>query len=286
MASLPFIDLKAQYQRLKPRIDQAIHDVLDHGQYIMGPEVQRLEAELAAYTGARHALTCASGTDALLIPLLAYGIGPGDAVFVPAFTYTATAEVKFDEIRSELAGLTGIFDTILRISRLRSDNGSQGFAPTDLAALVRDIGEIYAPVVEDQGDSLIVEVTDDETLRTIADPRMIRQMLVNLIENATNHCPEGVTITLRARPADDGGGVVEVSDTGPGIPASERRAVLEPFRRLDTNRSTPGTGLGLALVAAIAERHGAEVQLDDNNPGLVVRVVFPPRGEQAKLPKL
>ncbi|MEZ5774927.1 MAG: DegT/DnrJ/EryC1/StrS family aminotransferase [Hyphomicrobiaceae bacterium] len=93
MASLPFIDLKAQYQRLKPRIDQAIHDVLDHGQYIMGPEVQRLEAELAAYTGARHALTCASGTDALLIPLLAYGIGPGDAVFVPAFTYTATAEV-------------------------------------------------------------------------------------------------------------------------------------------------------------------------------------------------
>ena len=90
--SLPFVDLKQQYARLKPLIDARIHAVLDHGQYILGPEVAELEGELAQRAGARHCLTVASGTDALIMPLMARGIGPGDAVFVPAFTFTATAE--------------------------------------------------------------------------------------------------------------------------------------------------------------------------------------------------
>ena len=90
--SLPFVDLKQQYARLKPLIDARIHAVLDHGQYILGPEVGELEAELARRAGARHCLTVASGTDALIMPLMARGIGRGDAVFVPGFTFTATAE--------------------------------------------------------------------------------------------------------------------------------------------------------------------------------------------------
>jgi dTDP-4-amino-4,6-dideoxygalactose transaminase len=90
---MPFIDLKSQYARLKPEIDRNIQAVLDHCQYIMGPEVARCEAELAAYTGARHCVSVGSGTDALLIALMAEGVGPGDAVFVPSFTFTATAEV-------------------------------------------------------------------------------------------------------------------------------------------------------------------------------------------------
>ncbi len=90
--SIPFIDLKTQYQRLKPAIDARIQAVLDHGQYIMGPEVGELEKALAAFTGARHAISCSSGTDALVMALMAAGIGPGDAVFAPAFTFTATAE--------------------------------------------------------------------------------------------------------------------------------------------------------------------------------------------------
>jgi UDP-2-acetamido-2-deoxy-ribo-hexuluronate aminotransferase len=90
--SLPFVDLKQQYARLKTEIDARIHAVLDHGQYILGPEVAELEAELARRGGARHCLTVASGTDALIMPLMARGIGPGDAVFVPGFTFTATAE--------------------------------------------------------------------------------------------------------------------------------------------------------------------------------------------------
>lgn len=87
------IDLKAQYQALKPSIDARIQAVLDHGQYIMGPEVAELEDKLAAYTGARHCITVASGTEALLISLMALGVQPGDEVITTPFTFVATAEM-------------------------------------------------------------------------------------------------------------------------------------------------------------------------------------------------
>ncbi|MGD9805569.1 MAG: DegT/DnrJ/EryC1/StrS family aminotransferase [Hyphomicrobiaceae bacterium] len=89
---LPFIDLAKQQARIRDRLDKAVARVLDHGQYIMGPEVAELEAQLAKFSGARHALAVSSGTDALLVILMALGIGPGDAVICPAFTYTATPE--------------------------------------------------------------------------------------------------------------------------------------------------------------------------------------------------
>jgi dTDP-4-amino-4,6-dideoxygalactose transaminase len=90
---IPFIDVVAQRRRLGRAIDDAVARVLAHCQFIMGPEVRTLEEQLAAFSGARHAISCASGTDALLLAVLARGIGPGDAVFCPAFTFCATAEV-------------------------------------------------------------------------------------------------------------------------------------------------------------------------------------------------
>ena len=89
---MQFIDLAAQYQHLKTRIDKRIQAVLDHGQYIMGPEVQELEEKLAEYVGVKHAITCANGTDALTLALMALEIGENDAVFVPTFTFFASAE--------------------------------------------------------------------------------------------------------------------------------------------------------------------------------------------------
>lgn len=89
---IPFIDLAAQQVRIKPQIDAAIQRVLAHGQYILGPEVTELEEKLAEYTGAKYCITCANGTDALQIALMALGVGPGDEVITPAFTYIATAE--------------------------------------------------------------------------------------------------------------------------------------------------------------------------------------------------
>jgi len=98
-----FIDLAAQYRRIGDRVGRAIAAVLEHGQYILGPEVTELERRLAEFCGARHCIACANGTDALLLVLMAEGIGPGDAVFVPAFTFVATAEVVV------LAGATPVF---------------------------------------------------------------------------------------------------------------------------------------------------------------------------------
>ena len=107
---MDFIDLKAQLNRIRSKVDTRIKNVLDRGAFILGGEVQELETQLAQYTGAKHVITCANGTDAILIPLMAKGIGPGDAVFVPAFTFFATAEVV------SLAGATPVFVDIDPIS--------------------------------------------------------------------------------------------------------------------------------------------------------------------------
>ena len=90
---MQFIDLAAQYKHLKSKIDKRIQDVLDHGIYIMGPEVQELEEKLADYVGVKHAITCANGTDALTLAMMVLNIEKGDAVFCPTFTFFATAEV-------------------------------------------------------------------------------------------------------------------------------------------------------------------------------------------------
>lgn len=102
-STIPFIDLKAQRQRLGPRIDQAVMRVIEHGQYVLGPEVAELETALAGFAGVRDCVTCGSGTDALQLVLMAQGIGAGDAVFVPSFTFVATAEVV------ALLGATPVF---------------------------------------------------------------------------------------------------------------------------------------------------------------------------------
>ena len=103
LPAIPFIDLAAQRRRLGSVVDDAVTKVLNHAQFILGPEVRTFEAELAAFCGSKHVVSCASGTDALVLPLRAQGIGPGDAVICPSFTFCATAEV------AALVGATPIF---------------------------------------------------------------------------------------------------------------------------------------------------------------------------------
>ena len=100
---MEFIDLKTQQKRIQEKINSNIQKVLNHGSYIMGPEVKQLEATLVAYTDTKHAISCASGTDALLMALMAYGVKPGDAIFTTPFTFIATAEVI------SLLGATPVF---------------------------------------------------------------------------------------------------------------------------------------------------------------------------------
>ena len=108
VGNIAFIDLRAQQRRIRPAIESRLQKVLDHGRYIAGPEIEELEELLAARTGAKAAVTCCSGTSALVIALLARGVGPGDAVFVPAFTYNATANAVL------LTGATPVFIDIDR----------------------------------------------------------------------------------------------------------------------------------------------------------------------------
>lgn len=147
---MEFIDLDAQQRRLGGRLTHAMQKVLDHGKYIMGPEVRELEERLAEFCGARHAIACASGTDALLLALMAYGVGPGDAIFVPSFSFVAAAET------TALLGATPVFvdvttdDFLLDLESLekaRSEAAKQGLKPrgvipVDLFGQPADYGKI------------------------------------------------------------------------------------------------------------------------------------------------
>lgn len=120
-----FIDLNAQRERLRPELDAAIATVLEGGRYILGPEVQEFESQLAAYCNVQHALSCANGTDALLLPMMAWGIGPGDAVFCPSFTYCASAEAI------ALLGATPVFVDV--------DRETYNISPASLEQAIIDI---------------------------------------------------------------------------------------------------------------------------------------------------
>jgi len=150
---LPFVDLKAQYARLRPSIDARIRKVLEHGQYVLGPEVDELEAALAAFAGARDAIAVASGTEALRMPLMAEGIGAGDAVFLPGFTFPATAEVVvslgaapvFVDVEEatyniDPAALEAAITRIKREGKLRP----RAVMPVDLFGLPADYAAIHA----------------------------------------------------------------------------------------------------------------------------------------------
>ncbi|WP_448871302.1 DegT/DnrJ/EryC1/StrS family aminotransferase [Desulfobulbus propionicus] len=165
--NIPFIDLKSQYRALQPQIQSRINAVLEHGQYIMGPEVRELEERLQAYTGARYCVTVASGTEALLISLMALGIGPGDEVITTPFTFVATAEVIV------LLGATPVFVDIepdtcnINASLIEAaiTAKTKAIIPVSLYGQPADMDEINAvaarhgniPVIEDAAQSFGAE---------------------------------------------------------------------------------------------------------------------------------
>ena len=124
---------------------------------------------------------------------------------------------------------------------------------------------------EDSGQRLKTVVEQVSLIH--GDRELLTQMVANLIENSIRHCPTGADITI-ALGQEAGTPVLCISDTGPGIPASEREKVFRRFYRLEASRTTPGSGLGLALVKAVADLHGASAELSDNNPGLRCTVRF------------
>lgn len=176
-----------------------------------------------------------------------------------------------DAVRQSDALLT-LFGAILRISEVEGRGLERSFAPVDVAVLARDIGDTYAPAIVDGGRTLDCYV--DETLWVNGDRELIAQALINLLDNAQAHTPEGTAIILLA---DSQGRDIRlcVVDDGPGVPEADRERIARRFVRLTNSRSTPGNGLGLNLVSAIAAAHGGTMRIGDNHPGLGVTILLP-----------
>jgi signal transduction histidine kinase len=166
-----------------------------------------------------------------------------------------------------------LFDAILRISELEEGSLKRRFARVDLCKLVRELGETHAPLAEDDGKALTVRA--DWECFVEGDRELIAQAMINLIENALRHTPAGTHIEIGARHGL-GEVVAFVRDSGPGIPEAERERALQRFVRLEEARSTPGHGLGLSLVRAIASAHDAPISMSGTN-GFEVALHFDER---------
>ena len=182
-------------------------------------------------------------------------------------TTTADYDHATDAAIAEADDLLDTFSALLRIAQVEAGSQMSAFTELDFSALVRSIGETYQPVAEDARHKLAIQVEDGVHLT--GDRQLLAQMISNLIENALKHTPEGTTISLGLR-RSGAGFEAEVADDGPGIPEIERGKVFDRFYRLDRSRSTAGSGLGLALVKAIAGLHGLTIRLEDRKPGLQV----------------
>jgi signal transduction histidine kinase len=168
----------------------------------------------------------------------------------------------------EADALLDMFAALLRIAQVESGARRAGFTRVDLSAVAQSVAEVYAPAAEERSQVLQADIAPGVTMD--GDPALLTQMLANLVENAIRHGCEGGRIGLVV-----GATEVCVADDGPGIPASEREAVFRRFHRLDAARSTPGSGLGLSLVRAVAELHGIRLALEEAAPGLRVRMALP-----------
>ena len=182
---------------------------------------------------------------------------------------SASAPLAEDALR-ESDQMLATFNALLRIARIETRQRRHAFERVDLATVGDDVADLYAPVAESRG---ITFRHSGIAAPVEGDADLLFQSLANLLDNAMKYTPEGGAVTLHVT-ADDDSVTVVVADSGPGVPPEEREAVLRRFYRLEPARSAPGSGLGLSLVAAVAQLHEAELTLEDNAPGLVVRMRF------------
>lgn len=178
---------------------------------------------------------------------------------------------RLEDALSTCDAIAGTFSALLRISRLETGERRRNFAPVDLHALVARVVDLYEEVAEDEGGSLVLSDMNPDDAFVMGDAALLTQLFANLVENALQHCPSGVRIEC-AVGVEAGRVVASVADDGPGVPEHERERVLQRLFRLDSSRTTPGSGLGLSLVKAIADLHGARLALHGDAPGLRVRL--------------
>ncbi|MGB3916846.1 MAG: ATP-binding protein [Thiothrix litoralis] len=164
------------------------------------------------------------------------------------------------------------FNALLSIAQVESSSQRQDWEQVDLSTLTEELADLYTAVAEE--DNLTLNHHADADLHIHGNRQLLAQAITNLLDNAVKYTPAGGIIQLDAT-RQNGNIIITVSDNGPGIPAEQREQVFKRFTRLDNARSTPGNGLGLSLVKAVAELHGATVHLADNQPGLKASLKLP-----------
>ncbi len=180
---------------------------------------------------------------------------------------------RSDAIRAaidEADRLLATFNALLSIAAAEAGAGDPADEPLDLGQIARAVVELYEPLAEEKGFALRLDSAPATMIR--GDRHLLSQAVANLLDNALKYGGGDIAIAVRQ---SDGHAVIEVADRGTGIPESDRETVFDRFVRLEPSRSTPGNGLGLSLVRAVARRHAANVTLGDNHPGLRVRIEFP-----------
>ena len=175
-----------------------------------------------------------------------------------------------DKAIGEADTILDTFAALLRIAELEAGTRRAAFVTVDLSQLCRTVADAYTPPAEENGQHIAARI--DPAVSVTGDANLLTQMIANLVANALRHGPRGtkvgVTLSGGAHPT------VVIADDGPGIPEEDRTRVFQRFVRLESSRTTPGSGLGLALCAAIAELHGVRIELKDNHPGLRCELTF------------
>ena len=184
---------------------------------------------------------------------------------------------------TEADSLLQTFNALLNIAQAEAGTSRRHFEPLELGALLDDVAELYEPLAEERTQTLEVETSEEVRIR--GDRDLLVQAVANLVDNAIKFAPPEGRVELSLDVTRDEASI-SVADNGPGVPAEARDKILERFYRLEASRSTPGSGLGLSLAAAVAELHEGRLELSDNGPGLRVSLKLPliSRGGTAEAP--
>ncbi|MFC3070946.1 sensor histidine kinase [Phenylobacterium soli] len=206
-----------------------------------------------------------------------------EAAYLDVEAGKADPTQAIEQALEDTDGVLKTFNAVLAIARLQAAGSAPDPVLFDPAELAADISELYEPLCEDKGIDFAAELT--KGLQVRANREFMAQALANLLDNAVKYTPAGGAIMLRVRRRSSGEVEFSVTDTGPGVPEEDRARVVERFVRLENSRNQPGAGLGLSLVAAVAEAHGGRIELDEgpgkvgeSGPGLRVALILPRAG--------
>ena len=182
---------------------------------------------------------------------------------------------KLNDIQYEISSIINIFNSLLEIVQIEGSTLKASFKRINLAQLSNKIFDLYDPFVKKSSHVFTTNIKNNNNLFIMGNEELIGQLIVNLIENSIRHTPKGVKIKIQLKPYKNKLRLT-ISDNGPGIPTLYHKKVLDRLYRMEKSRTTPGSGLGLSLVNAIAKLHNAKLTLKNNNPGLIIILDFEP----------